>query len=196
MSKSIGNVVDPDVVVNGGEVSQTLVFLRITCQNFLTTRFCNCLMACISLYSCLAAELQKTFLKTLATLQFCLAEVKTLCCLCHLWCLKLFHAKEKESIQKMQIVPFLFENFVVEMMGRWDLKKCKYCFQINWHLQAGLSNAAVGTGAASQQPACSQPGLVMDSGILISFRGQEIYSCEFIPSPDLLLCLLRLLSRF
>lgn len=31
MSKSIGNVVDPDVVVNGGEVSQTLVFLRITC---------------------------------------------------------------------------------------------------------------------------------------------------------------------
>lgn len=87
-------------------------------------------------------------------------------------------------------------NFVVEMMGRWDLKKCKHCFQINWHLQAGPSNAAVGTGAASQQPARSQPGLAMDSGILISFSGQGIYSCEFIPSPDLLLRLLRLLSRF
>lgn len=30
MSKSIGNVVDPDVVINGGEVSKTLEFLRIT----------------------------------------------------------------------------------------------------------------------------------------------------------------------
>lgn len=33
MSKSIGNVVDPNVVVNGGEVSQT-EFLRIASYNF------------------------------------------------------------------------------------------------------------------------------------------------------------------
>jgi len=34
MSKSIGNVVDPDVVINGGEVSQTLEFPRFTSYNF------------------------------------------------------------------------------------------------------------------------------------------------------------------
>lgn len=33
MSKSIGNVVDPDVVINGGEVSQALEFLRIASYN-------------------------------------------------------------------------------------------------------------------------------------------------------------------
>lgn len=34
MSKSIGNVVDPDVVINGGEVSQALEFLKIPSYNF------------------------------------------------------------------------------------------------------------------------------------------------------------------
>lgn len=33
MSKSIGNVVDPDVVINGGEVGQTPEFLRTATYN-------------------------------------------------------------------------------------------------------------------------------------------------------------------
>lgn len=51
MSKSIGNVVDPDVVINGGEVSQALLsfleslvtishyqILRLSCGMFLSKR--------------------------------------------------------------------------------------------------------------------------------------------------------------
>lgn len=74
MSKSIGNVVDPDVVINGGDVSQTLEFPRIAHQKYSLPDSA----AVFSLHSCLEAELQKAFPETLATLQFRLAGIKTL----------------------------------------------------------------------------------------------------------------------